>query len=426
VECSENAVGACAKADDLLSAGRTEDACAVLRPLLSAYPENPIVHLLFARTSAGLGDAHSAAIHFQRALMLEPNLIGAHLHYAELLARRGDVQQALQHVEAGYKRVHTWESHYSGSADPLRVLQIGSAVADGLTETEYILGQGWFQTTTIVVQYWQRGRGFPPHDIVFNSVADPDRCGAALDVAEWVLSQTSAPILNSPQAIRGTGRVSAAQRLAGIPNVIVPRIRRFRRRAVIAGQVDFAKEGFTFPLLLRQPGDHNGRNFRRVESPDAAAEAANALAGEDVFALEFVDTRRDGRFWKYRAMIVDGDVFPAHLAISNAWNVHYFSAQMNENERAQEALFLEDMGAALGAPAMNALRVIASRLGLDYAGIDFGLNDRGEVVVFEANAAMTVFVPPESPQTHYRREAAFRIFSAARRMIEKRIAGSPR
>jgi len=43
---------------------------------------------------------------------------------------------------------------------------------------------------------------------------------------------------------------------------------------------------------------------------------------------------------------------------------------------------------------MEALAHIQATLGLDYAGIDFGLSDSGELLLFEANATMVVN-PPE-------------------------------
>lgn len=420
MEPGESAVASCVAADDLLSAGNACDAIAVLRDAVSAFPQHPIVHALLARACLASGDAHGASEHFQRALDIEPHLIGVHAQYARMLLEQGKLREALTHTEAAYKPVHASESAYAGSGRPLRVLQIGSAVVEGLTETEWIVGGGRYQTTTIAVQYWQRGRALPPHDVVFNSIADPDRCAGALDVAEWILSQTRAPVLNPPDAVRRTGRLDST-RLSGIAGVVVPRIRRLRRSAILAGDVDFAEEGFDFPVLLREPGRHNGAQFFQAESPSAARESARAIAGDDVLAIEFVDTRRNGRFWKYRAMIVRGQVYPAHLAISPAWNVHYFSAQMGDEERGQEAQFLNDMDAAIGERAARALREIARRLGLDYAGIDFGLNGRGQVVVFEANAAMTVFVPPESPPNEHRRAAAFRIFAAARSMIDASV-----
>ena len=66
---------------------------------------------------------------------------------------------------------------------------------------------------------------------------------------------------------------------------------------------------------------------------------------------------------------------------------------------------------------METLRRIASVLDLDYAGIDFALDHRGRIVVFEANAAMTIYMPEPSPQNEFRRRAAQRIFEAGQRLL---------
>ena len=51
-------------------------------------------------------------------------------------------------------------------------------------------------------------------------------------------------------------------------------------------------------------------------------------------------------------------------------------------------------------------------LGLDYGGIDFGLNQKGEVLLFEANAAMAIIPSGADKRWDYRRPAAERIYRA--------------
>ena len=53
-------------------------------------------------------------------------------------------------------------------------------------------------------------------------------------------------------------------------------------REVLAGQDGvraLSDRGFGFPLLLRSPGYHTGRNFVFVEQASELAAAASALAG---------------------------------------------------------------------------------------------------------------------------------------------------
>ncbi len=137
-------------------------------------------------------------------------------------------------------------------------------------------------------------------------------------------------------------------------------------------------------------------------------------------AIQYLDSRgSDGRYRKYRVMIIGGWLYPLHLAISSNWKIHYVTADMAENteHRAEEARFLEDMTAVLGSRAMGALAEIQNALGLDYAGIDFGLNSSGDILLFEANATMTVLPPEHDPRWDYRRAAVQRIEDAVRKML---------
>jgi glutathione synthase/RimK-type ligase-like ATP-grasp enzyme len=93
--------------------------------------------------------------------------------------------------------------------------------------------------------------------------------------------------------------------------------------------------------------------------------------------------------------------------------------------RAEEARFLADPQAALGARVWNALGRVRDALGLDYAGIDFGLAADGRVVVFEANAAMTVLRPDLDERFAYRVPASEAIAGALVRMFRQRIVEKP-
>jgi len=75
------------------------------------------------------------------------------------------------------------------------------------------------------------------------------------------------------------------------------------------------------------------------------------------------------------------------------------------------------MPRVLGPHAMAALADIQETLGLDYGGIDFGLNESGEVLLFEANATMTVVPPGRERRWDYRRAAVQRVEDAVRKML---------
>jgi hypothetical protein len=80
------------------------------------------------------------------------------------------------------------------------------------------------------------------------------------------------------------------------------------------------------------------------------------------------------------------------------------------------------MPGVLGPRAMSALEGICEALGLDYAGIDFGLGRDGSLLLFEANAAMVILPPDPSPCWDYRRAPIDRALAAVKRMLLARAA----
>ena len=145
--------------------------------------------------------------------------------------------------------------------------------------------------------------------------------------------------------------------------------------------------------------------------------------GDDVWLIERLDARDgEGLFRKYRAMFVDRTLYPLHLAISRDWKVHYFTADMADSEenRAKDAAFLEDMAGVIGPSGMAGLERIRAALGLDYGGIDFAVNPRGDILFFEANATMVVYPPSLDPKWAYRRPAVEAVLTAVRTMLTER------
>ena len=211
------------------------------------------------------------------------------------------------------------------------------------------------------------------------------------------------------------------ERLNAVPGVTAPHTELLARARIDAATL--AARGFTFPLLLRSPGYHMGEHFALVATPAELAPTLATLPSDDIIVIAYLDARRpDGTVRKYRALMVGGTLYPVHLAISRSWKIHYFSADMRNNDenRAEEARYLSDMRGHLGARAMSALEGIAAVLDLDYAGIDFGIGSDGNVLVFEANPTMAVYLPDEDERFAYRRSAITNIVAAVRAMIVAR------
>jgi hypothetical protein len=387
------------------------------------HPTAAIAHLNFANVLVDDGEIDAARVHYERALVLEPDHAEAHHGLAILLERAGEHERARAHWRHAYLGRKLPQSAYHGEGAPVRVLRLVSALGGNIITTRF-LDDRVVQTTTLVVEGYLADMSLPPHDVLLNAVSDADRGAGALDIAARIARRSTARVINSPTAVAATDRVGNARRLGRLAGVITPRIARVPITSLLAPTraEHLAALGFSWPLLLRAPGFHTGEHFVRVEHPSHLAAAAVQLPGDDALVMAFLDTRApDGTFRKYRVMIVEGVLYPLHLAISHDWKVHYFTADMAERAdyRALDATFLADMFTTLGERAIAALERIRETLALDYAGIDFGLDANNNVIVYEANATMIVLPPDADARWEYRRAPVERITSAVKQMIAR-------
>jgi hypothetical protein len=242
----------------------------------------------------------------------------------------------------------------------------------------------------------------PPFDLVFNAVGDPDIAEPFFARIAQFAQTCPRPLLNLPERVAATRRDRLPALLQGLQDVqTAPCLRidlddeahhKAHDRAPNELRQRIAAAGMSLPLLVRPVATHGGEGLVRCDS-EAELEAALAAQTGPFYVSAFHDTRdADGSCRKYRVAFVDREPYPYHLAISPHWMVHYFSAGM-EGVRAkldEEARFLADPGAALGARGAAAIAAIGRRLDLDYAGVDFTVLPDGSIFVFEANATMLV------------------------------------
>jgi hypothetical protein len=222
-------------------------------------------------------------------------------------------------------------------------------------------------------------------------------------------------VLNDPRRVAMTSRDRTPALLGDLLDVIVPRTVRLEPDAA-DGRPFAPLEGFEGQVLLRPAGSHGGEGLRLLDGADALPD----LGGGPHYVTQFHDFRSaDGLYRKYRMFFVEGRPYPYHLAVADRWMVHHHSAGMEgAPERiAEEARFLDDPEGAIGARAMRAVAAIGERIGLDFCGLDFSVLPDGQVLVFEANAAMLVHPEaPDGPFAHKNRHVE-RILDAFQRLL---------
>jgi glutamate/tyrosine decarboxylase-like PLP-dependent enzyme len=375
------------------------------------HPCDPMSLVNLGNVLFEAGEFELARARYETALRFEPGQAQAHQGLAYVLAELSDEEAAERHRSKGFSGHALRELPYRGKGSPVSVLLLVSSVG-GNIPTRHLLDDHIFRTYVLVPDFYDASAPLPAHDLVWNAIGDADLAGKALLAAKSVVQRSAAPVINSPANVLQTRRADA-YRFSNVPGLVTP-------VTVTLPREMLHSDALQFPLLVRTPGFHTGRHFVRVERPDDLAGVVESLPGKDLTVIQFLDSRgADGKFRKYRVMMIDGHLFPLHLAISSHWKVHYFTAEMAENEsyRAQDAEFLECMPQVLGTKAMDALAKIQGVLGLDYGGIDFGLSASREVLLFEANATMVVNPPEAGAKWDYRRAPVERIFAAVRSML---------
>jgi hypothetical protein len=407
----------------LAAQGAIDAACRVYAEAILHHPDNPMARVNLGNLLLRANRHAEARAHYEAALKADPDHAAAHQGLGAVLADEGDRVSAREHFRKGFRGHAVSTLPYRGEGPPIPLLQLVSS-GGGNIPTAPFLDDCVFMTTVVVADHLDAATPLPPHRLIFNAIGDPDLCQPALEAAIRLTARSTAPVINDPRAVMTTGRIDNAAQLAGLPGVITAKTLAVAR-AILAGRQAvswLAGHGFAFPLLLRSPGYHTGRNFVLVEGAADLAGAVAELPGEELLAIEYLDARgKDGNARKYRVMMIGGKIFPLHLAISRNWKVHYFTSDMADksDHRTEEMAFLENMDAVLGGRAMAALRAICDTLSLDYGGVDFGVNADGDLLLFEANATMVIASPPgDDPRWAYRRGAIATAIDAVVAMIK--------
>jgi len=408
----------------LTNMGAIEAACRVYAEAILHHPDNPLARVNLANLLLRANRYEEARGHYEHALAVDPDHAPAHQGLGAVLADLGDRAGAREHFKKGFRAHAVSTLPYRGDKPPISLLQLVSS-GGGNIPSGLFLDDTRFLTTVVVADHLDPATRLPPHQVIFNAIGDADLCEPALLAAARIAAGAKVPVINDPVAVMRTGRIGNAERLAGIAGVRTARTAAFARDILADpnGARALFGRGFAFPLLLRSVGYHTGRNFMRLDAAADLPAAVQDLPGAELLAIEYLDaTGSDGKARKFRVMMIDGALYPLHLAISQNWKVHYFTSDMADDpgHRAEEAKFLQDMEGTLGNKAMRALEGVQAALGLDYAGIDFGLSGDGDLLLFEANATMVIAKPSDDARWAYRRGAIDRVLEAVVAMLTQR------
>ncbi|MCV2870418.1 hypothetical protein OEW28_17530 [Defluviimonas sp. WL0002] len=204
---------------------------------------------------------------------------------------------------------------------------------------------------------------------------------------------TALPIFNHPRAVAMTRRDLSAARLDGIEGLIVPRCRRFMADETDSFQKAFKEGEFRYPVLVRPAASQTGRDLVRIDTPfDWPKVYQTHWYGKPHFMTQFHDTYGPEGFLKLRAGWFGGRMQIHSIKQSQHWRVNHETGETPPDIFAPREAELVDKLLAEGVLA-SVMEQIGSLSGMDLIGADLGILPDGRLVLFEANAAMTMIQP---------------------------------
>jgi len=426
-------------------------AAAALHPDITCHHRDPGSLLPFVGMDA-------VEQHLRSALELDPSFAPAHAALGNVLARRQRNGEALDAyrlaamlawawpdvhlaLAAFYEMVRDAQSAARHRHEALSRKQLYAASDDGAPRKVLVLAAPGgpvanapldfcvnHARVALHVYYITGGAvpDLPPHDLVFCAIEEAEAHDAVVERCTALIGALGKPAVNRPERLGGLRRSALPRTLGGVAGCAVPQTQRVDRN-VLRARLSGAGEPVVFPVLVRPVDTHRGDWQERIAT---AAELDGYLArvpGGAFNVSRFIDYKSsDGYSRKYRVIVVDGEPFPYHLAISGDWKVHYHSSLMEHHAwmRDEEKRFFEDPQSVF--PAWDAVfRAIARAVGLDYFGIDCALGPDGSVLVFECGSGMLVHCQDDPAPFAYKYEHVPRIFAALDALLERKAAGVP-
>jgi glutathione synthase/RimK-type ligase-like ATP-grasp enzyme len=230
---------------------------------------------------------------------------------------------------------------------------------------------------------------------IVNLCNEPDQSRSAMHALDTVFGG-NVPIFNHPRAIHMSRRDLSASVLSGIPNLIVPKTIRLMANSANDFEENFQRHGFKYPVLIRPAGSQEGAGMTKVDGPDGWAQVLYSnWRGKPHYMTQFIDyAGRDNRYSFMRVAVVGGQSFLRVTGNSHSWHIGHPHSPASPSpkprlerwrEVAQDRERYETW-----AEARAVVSAIAERVGLDFFGVDLGVLNSKEFVLFEANAAMSI------------------------------------
>ena len=281
----------------------------------------------------------------------------------------------------------------------------------------------------IALSYLYLGEGIPvpsqipEHDVAFVAVCESDSNQFLLAQLSILMRHWPKPFINMPSRIAQLSRELVSKQLASINGVVASDARRLSRSETMEFVSSYDN---SFPIIARPINSHAGRGLAKLENGEQVFEYLEANTNDEFYVAPFIDYRsEDGLYRKSRIVVIDGQPFAAHMAVSRNWMVHYLNADMlhSQENRNSEAEFMSSFNTAFVTKHWAGLLAIDDQIGLDYYSIDCAETPDGRLLVFELDSGAVVHSMDSIELFPYKASQMQLVFDAFQQMLRRKANG---
>jgi tetratricopeptide (TPR) repeat protein len=269
--------------------------------------------------------------------------------------------------------------------------------------------------------------GWQP-DVIINNFTNAEVLQTANNLAEAraFCDQFDAPLINPPDAAIHCTRQKNPLNLAGIDDLVLPSVRRFRcDLARLDDLVAEIEAGTPYPMIVRTVYEQETRNMTLVRRRTELEDAIRTLEKAQFYVIDYLGQGRDhGYFRRMRSLFIGEQPILIWVDYSPKWTVRsrrYIDLQTYRDHPDlldKANAIIRNPREELGEKAISALEAVGQTIPLDIFGMDFDVDEDGKVVFFETNATMLMKVPvPEA--FAYPPEATERLTVALDRLLHQ-------
>jgi hypothetical protein len=362
------------------------------------------------------------------ARLAEPaQAAGAWLDLSILRRTLGDFEKAEIFQQEALRNSRIFRQ--PGSAErPLRLVAFKTAGNFMInTPLEFMIEGGNVEVISVYLTEETKEIGpVPDHDVALLAIGESPDSRKILDRCKTLLQNWPREILNfNVETILKLDRALLWRFLAGGNGLCCPWTLEFDRqdllhdaereisRRIGGGRLDF-------PLIIRPEGAHAGTNTFKVDSAEELPKVLSSFIADRLNVSQFIDySSQDGQFRKYRIALIDGVAYPAHMAISSKWMVHYLNAGMTQSavKRAEEGKWLNEFHETFAVKHRVGFKALCDILNLDYFAIDCAETHDGRLLIFEIDTAMIVHCMDIEPEFDYKKAPMKKLFAAFQAML---------